>query len=52
MIAYWENECISRSCLRGPGSVPDRGGIFQGIYPWLITDTWRGDGHRQVIIAH
>ena len=22
---------------RGPGSIPGRGGVFQGIVPWLIT---------------
>jgi len=23
--------------LRGPGLIPDHGGVFQGIFPWLIT---------------
>jgi len=37
--------------LRGPSSIPSRGGEFQEIFPWPITHTWRGDGHRQVITS-
>ena len=36
MIAQWENECISLS-LRGLDLTPDYAGVFQGIFPWLIT---------------
>ena len=35
--------------LHSPGSIPSHGGEFQGIFPYLFTHTWRGDGHRQVI---
>jgi len=40
MIAQWDmHECISlHVCLlRGPGSIPGHGRVFQGIFPWLIT---------------
>ena len=35
LIAQWENE--SHCPPRGLGSIPSHGGIFQGIFPWLIT---------------
>ena len=25
--------------------------VFPEIFPWLITHTWREDGHRQVITS-
>jgi len=31
-------------CPHSRGSISGRGGVFQGIFPWLITNTWRGDG--------
>jgi len=51
MKARWENECISWSALDSPGLdlTPDRGGVYQGIFPWLITHICRGDGCRQVV---
>jgi len=35
--------------LHAPGSIPCHGGLVQGIFPWLITHTLRGNRHRQVI---
>jgi len=39
MTAQWENECIYLTVCppRGPGSIPGHDGVFQGIFPWLIT---------------
>ena len=38
MITQWENGCISLPILPvAPGSIPSQGGIFQGIFRWLIT---------------
>jgi len=36
---------------RGLGSIPSRGGEFQGISPWLITHTRGGDGRHRVITS-
>ena len=32
MIAQWDSSLPPR----GPGSIPSHGGVFQGIFPWLI----------------
>ena len=37
--------------LHGSGLIPGRGGEFQGIFSWLITSTWRGDGRRQIVTS-
>jgi len=34
MIGQWDS---SLSVLLGPGSIPNHSGVFQGIFPWLIT---------------
>jgi len=37
--------------LRGQGSIPSCGREFQGVFPWLITYTWSGDGRHQVVTS-
>jgi len=38
MVAQWENERISLFVLPvAQGSITDHGGVFKGIFPWLIT---------------
>ena len=48
MIARWENECISLSVL---SMARVQFPAVQGIFPWLITNTWRGYGCRRVVTS-
>ena len=34
MIAQWDSSAVCPP--RGPGSIPSHGGVFQGIFLWLI----------------
>ena len=34
-VGKWMNLTVCPPC--GPGSIPGHGGVFQGIFPWLIT---------------
>jgi len=50
VIAQWENglsHCLSSPY--GPGLISGCDGVFQGIFPWLIKHTWRGDGRQHVV---
>jgi len=51
MIAQWENECVSLSVLSvARVQFPAEVEYFKR-FPWLIINTWSGDGPHQVLTS-